>query len=62
MILSKLISYKECVAKDITIKHLTRKLERLEIRTQQLDARPSDYTNLSRVRTQLMDAQNYLCL
>lgn len=59
--LRKIIAYKECVARDITIKHLSNKLARLADATRQPNATQADFYNHNRVRIQLDEARNYLC-
>ena len=46
--LRKIIAYKECVARDITIKHLSNKLARLADATRQPNATQADFYNHNR--------------
>ena len=50
-----------CSPMDITVKHLSRKLKKLDKRIQKDSARPQDYVNRERVVTQLVEAKRYLC-
>ena len=50
-----------CSPMDITVMHLTCKLNKLDNRIQKDSARPQDYVNRERVITQLTEAKRYLC-
>ncbi len=50
-----------CHSRSLTIRHLTRKLDRLNERTSRTDAKPHHYTQRDRVESQLVEASAYLC-
>ena len=52
---------KPCLATDLTIRHLERKLRRYDRKIQKSSAKPSDYTTRERVQIQLAEARSYLC-
>jgi len=56
-----LIKNRPCFSTDLTLSHLTRKLARLERRTQRPNATQADYNNRDRVARQLIEARTYLC-
>ncbi len=56
-----LLKMSPCVASDITITHLERKLQRYERRTQKPNAKSSDYITRDRLAVQLTEAKSYLC-
>ena len=56
-----LLQQRPCMASDMTIMHLERKLKRYERRTQKPNAKQSDYTTRDRVAIQLAEASTYLC-
>ncbi len=56
-----LLKQRPCMASDMTIMHLERKLKRYECRTKRSNAKPSDYTTRDRIATQLAEARTYLC-
>ena len=57
----KLFNARPCFSSDLTIKHLQRKLKRLDTRIQKTSATQADYINRERVAVQLNDAKAYLC-
>ena len=56
-----LLKQRPCMASDMTIMHLERKLKRYECRTKRSNASPSDYITRDRVAIQLAEARTYLC-
>ena len=60
-LISRAVDYSNCHARSLTISHLTRKLERLNERTTQTDARSHHYIQRDRVEQQLIEASAYLC-
>ena len=50
-----------CHTRSLTIRHLTRKLKRLNERTAQPDAKTHHYLQRNRVEQQLLEASTYLC-
>jgi len=56
-----LLKKRPCNSHDITIRHLERKLRRLNKRVESTYAMPSDYNSRDRVATQLAEAKAYLC-
>ncbi len=50
-----------CHTRSLTIRHLTRKLDRLNARTAQEDAKSHHYVQRDRVEQQLVEASAYLC-
>lgn len=50
-----------CHTRSLTIRHLTKKLDRLNDRTSTVDARDVDYIQRDRVERQLVEASSYLC-
>lgn len=60
-LISRAVDYSNCHTRSLTIRHLTRKLERLNSRTAQVDARSHHYVQRDRVEQQLIEASAYLC-
>lgn len=50
-----------CHTRSLTIRHLTRKLNRLNDRVKRPDARTHHYLQRNRVEQQLVEASAYLC-
>ena len=50
-----------CHSRSLTIRHLTRKLERLNDRISNVDAKTHHYIQRDRVEKQLVEASAYLC-
>jgi len=50
-----------CHTRSLTISHLTRKLNRLNVRITRPDARTHHYLQRNRVEQQLLEASTYLC-
>ena len=50
-----------CHTRSLTIRHLTRKLNRLNGRVQRPDAKTHHYLQRNRVEQQLIEASAYLC-
>jgi len=50
-----------CHTRSLTIRHLTRKLNRLNERIQRPDAKTHHYLQRNRVEQQLVEASAYLC-
>lgn len=50
-----------CHTRSLTIRHLTRKLNRLNERTSSADASAHHYIQRDRVERQLIEASAYLC-
>lgn len=50
-----------CHSRSLTMKHLTRKLDRLNTRIVRADAKLHHYVQRDRVEKQLLEAQAYLC-
>ena len=59
-IVSRLIN-SNCHTRSLTIRHLTKKLDRLNARTSRPTARDHDYVQRDRVERQLVEASAYLC-
>jgi len=59
-IISRVVN-SNCHTRSLTIRHLTRKLERLNNRTKTLDAKNHHYIQRDRVERQLIEASSYLC-
>lgn len=56
-----ILAAKSCRARDITIKHLTRKLEKLDDCIASDKANTHHYVQRERVLMQLIEAKTYLC-
>jgi len=56
-----LFKNRPCVASDLTIRHLERKLKNFEKRIQKDSATQSDYITRDRLALQLVEARTYLC-
>jgi len=50
-----------CHTRSLTIRHLTRKLKRLNQRIERSDALTHHYVQRNRVEQQLVEASTYLC-
>lgn len=59
--MKNLFTNKPCLPNDLTILYLSKRLKRLNRRTQKANASDQDYINRDRVAQQLAEAQNYLC-
>jgi len=59
-IISRVIN-SNCHTRSLTIRHLTRKLNRLNERVTRDDAKTHHYLQRNRVEQQLIDASAYLC-
>ena len=59
-IISRVVN-SNCHSRSLTMKHLTRKLDRLNVRIMRADAKQYHYVQRDRVEKQLLEAQAYLC-
>ena len=56
-----LFNNRPCLANDLTIRHLERKLKRFDKRIKKPAATQSDYITRDRLALQLAEARSYLC-
>lgn len=56
-----ILNTRPCLANDLTIRHLERKLKRFEQRIRKPSATQSDYITRDRLALQLAEARTYLC-